>query len=266
MKTLRLIRHALAVAIAASFISQTLHAAPVEEMPVTERDLPLDSHFRYLLIGSKTNEPAPAEGFGLVMILPGGDGSKDFLPFCKEMKRWGIPTNFVVAQLLAPQWAPNQQVVWPTSVWKESGMAHPTEAFIEGVIDDVQKLHRIDPRQVFTISWSSGGPAAYVAAFTSKRITGSFIAMSVFKPELLPVPAAAKGRAFYLYHSPDDATCPFLLADYARLSLGEKGARVLMKTYPGGHGWQPNTFYFDTLKAGLQWLQKENTGTNSPAK
>lgn len=232
-------------------------AEPTADKAVAKRNLALDSHFHYLLIGPETNQPAPQSGFGLVLILPGGDGSEEFLPFCKEMKKWALPPNFIAAELVAPKWTTNQKIVWPTSFLKEKGMAHSTEEFVEAVIDDAGKLHKIDPRHIFTISWSSGGPAAYVVALSSKRVTGSFVAMSVFKPDLMPPLAAAKGRAFYLYHSPDDQTCPFFFAEAAKQTLGTNGARVELKTYPGGHGWRPFTYYFDSVRAGIDWLSAQ---------
>ena len=38
-------------------------------------------------------------------------------------------------------------------------------------------------------------------------MTGTFVAMSVFKPDLLPSLKPAKGRAFCILHSPDDKVC-----------------------------------------------------------
>jgi hypothetical protein len=34
------------------------------------------------------------------------------------------------------------------------------------------------------------------------------------------------------------------------------GRYQTLKTYPGGHGWRPFTYYFDAVKEGIQWLQK----------
>jgi predicted esterase len=241
--------------------SQVLAAAgtgaTTNEFPVTEHKLSLDSHFRYFLLGPNKDVKAPAAGFGLVLILPGGAGNEEFLPFCKEMKKWGLPADCIAAELVAPKWSEAQQVVWPTTFLKEKGMTHSTEEFAEAVIDDVQKAHRIDSRSIFTLSWSSGGPAAYVVALASPRVKGSFVAMSVFKPELMPDLAKAKGRAFFLYHSPQDQVCPFFFAQNAKQLLSENGAAVTLKTYSGGHGWRPFTYYFDTTKEGIQWLRKQ---------
>ncbi len=242
-----------------NLLNNLVYAGTPVDPPVIERTLPLDDHLRYLLIGAPTNTAMPAGGFGLVLILPGGDGSRSFLPFCKEMRRWGLPEDFIAAELIAPIWSTNQQIVWPTRLLPENDMAHSTEEFIEAVIDDVGKLQNINARHVFTLSWSSGGPAAYTAALCSSRITGSFVAMSVFRPEWMPSLTNANGKAFYLYHSPDDQVCPFSLAQLAQRRLTENGACIKMETYPKGHGWQPFTFYFDSVRRGIEWLRSQQT-------
>lgn len=84
---------------------------------------------------------------------------------------------------------------------------------------------QINPKHVFTLSWSSSGPAAYAASLQEKSsVTGSFIAMSVFKPLQLPPLNRAKGHAYYLLHSPDDTVCPFWMAEEAVEALGQAGA------------------------------------------
>jgi predicted esterase len=78
--------------------------------------------------------------------------------------------------------------------------------------------------------------------------------MSVFKPDLLPDLKAAKGHAYYLYHSPDDRVCPFRMAEAAEKALKEAGAKVKLAQYDGGHGWHGDV-YAD-VKAGIEWLEK----------
>lgn len=132
-------------------------------------------------------------------------------------------------------------------------MKFSTEAFVESVIRDVSKRSKIDPARVFTLSWSSSGPAAYALSLRPKTpIRGSFIAMSVFKPETLPKLDAAKGHAYFLYHSKDDKVCPYSHAEAAVEKLKAKGASVELKTYDGGHGWKGDMY--GAIRAGFEWL------------
>ena len=119
---------------------------------------------------------------------------------------------------------------------------------------DVGKNVKIDRKKVFTLSWSSGGPAAYAAAFRKKTpITGSFVAMSVFYRAWFPSLKAAKGKPFYILHSPTDPKCKFNLAEDARDELTKAGAKVEFMTYKGGHSWPPAT-RVKLLRDGFEWL------------
>ena len=135
-------------------------------------------------------------------------------------------------------------------------MKFGTEEFVAAVVKDVAKRQPIDRGRVFTLAWSSSGPAAYAASLSSDRITGSFIAMSVFKPGLLPPLEKAKGHAYFLYHSPDDRVCPFRMAEQAARDLKKSGATVTLATYDGGHGWRGGLY--DQMREGLQWLEKNH--------
>ena len=129
--------------------------------------------------------------------------------------------------------------------------------FVESVVADVANRVKIDPRYVFTLSWSSGGPAAYAIALQENTaITGSYIVMSVFNPEYLPPLENAKGRFFAIQHSPEDRICPFRMAKEAETQLTEHGARVKFTEYPGGHGWHGNVY--GRIRENLAWLKEVN--------
>ena len=113
---------------------------------------------------------------------------------------------------------------------------------------------------IYTLSWSSGGPAGYAAALDSHTsITGSFIAMSVFKPDQLPDLNAAKGKAFYLLHSPQDFI-PMRMPEQARDVLTQKGASVQLQTYSGGHGWKGDVY--GNIRDGIQWLEQHTASAD----
>jgi predicted esterase len=220
-----------------------------------------DEHKRYFLIEPPKSVKAPKKGYGLIVVLPGGDGSADFHPFIKRIAKNAVPEGYVLAQPVAVKWTEKQEIVWPTAGNRVEGMKFSTEEFVDAVIEDVSGKYKLDPARAFTLAWSSSGPAAYAASLSNNRITGSFIAMSVFKPDLLPPLEKAKGHAYFLYHSPDDRVCPFRMTEQAAKELKRNGATVELATYEGGHGWRGNLY--DDIREGVEWLEK-NHGT--PAK
>ena len=78
--------------------------------------------------------------------------------------------------------------------------------------------------------------------------------MSSFPKSRLPDLGRAKGRAYYLLHSPQDSI-PIRMAESARNSLRESGAKVELQTYEGGHGWHGDVF--GNIRAGILWLEKQ---------
>ncbi len=212
-----------------------------------------DPHKRYFMIGPRQGAEPPEDGYGLIVVLPGGDGSADFHPFVKRIYKFAVPEGYVMAQPIAVQWTAAQKIVWPCAKSKVAGMKFSTEQFVGAVIDDVSRQTSIDPARVFTVSWSSGGPAAYAVSLKEKKVRGALIAMSVYHPkELLPL-SRAKDRAFYVYHSPEDRVCPYRMAEQATRELEKNGAKVKLATYDGGHGWQGPLY--DDIGAGIAWLE-----------
>ncbi len=213
-----------------------------------------DARKRFFLLGPKT-EKAPKRGYGLLLVLPGGDGSTAFHPFVKNVFENAVGEGWLLAQPVAVKWTEDQQIVWPTAKSKASKMKFTTEELIAAVVKEVGEKHDLDPRRIFTLSWSSSGPACYAASLAKGTpVTGSFVAMSVFKPDYLPSLGAAKGHAYYIYHSKEDRVCPFRMAEDAREKLEEKGAEVEFRTYEGGHGWHGDVF--GDIRAGLAWLER----------
>jgi predicted esterase len=93
-------------------------------------------------------------------------------------------------------------------------------------------------------------------------VAGSLVAMSVFHPDSLPALTAAKDRAFYIYHCPQDQVCPFADAEAAKKSLTENGAKVKLATYPGGHGWTGPVY--PDLRQGFAWLEQNGQKPVAP--
>lgn len=214
-----------------------------------------DEQKEYFLIGATKDRKAPKAGFGLVVVMPGGDGSADFHPFVKRIFANALPDGYLAAQPIAVKWTDDQEVVWPTAKLKVEKMKFTTEDFVAAVIADVGKKHKLDPARTFTLSWSSSGPAVYAISLQEKPVVaGSFVAMSVFKPDQLPDLKAAKGHPYYLYHSLADEVCPFEMAKDAEKALGDVGAQVTLAEYGGGHGWRGDVF--GDIRTGIEWLEK----------
>lgn len=250
-----------------AIIFQPIATLGQDQADVPSQDLRVggDEHKRYFLVGPMPGTEAPKRGFGLVVIMPGGGGGADFHPFVKNIFRHALPEGYLVAQPVAVKWTPAQEITWPTRKNKVKGQKFSTEAFVEAVIEDVRSKHKLDQRRIFTLSWSSGGPAAYAIALQKKTaVVGSFIAMSVFKPNYLPTLKRAKGQSFYLFHSENDRICPYFMAKNARKKLKENNARVKLVTYEGGHGWRGPVF--DNIRKGVNWLEQSAKKTGKKKK
>lgn len=233
----------------------------VADVPSEERKAGQDANKKYFLIGPGKDAKEPENGWGLILVLPGGSGSATFNPFVRRIYKNAVPEGFVMAQLVAVEWTPGQSktVVWPTTGTNAPGMKFTTEGFVATVHGEVCKERKIDPSRVYLLAWSSGGPPSYLVSLQKKRIvTGALIAMSVFHSDKLDL-SGAKGQAYYLYQSKDDQVTPFPHAEKAKELLEKQGAAVELAAYEGGHGWK-GPVYKD-LRAGFDWLEKHRAGS-----
>ncbi len=231
--------------------------ADVADVPAKDLRIGGDEKKRYFLIGAKDARP-PAAGYGLLVVLPGGDGSADFQPFLRRMHKNVLKDRWLVAEAVAPKWDEKQfnRVVWPTEALRYPAAKFTTEEFIRDIISDVRKREKIDPRRVILLGWSSGGPPCYAMAMQKETpVTGAFIAMSVFRPKQLPGPEAAKGKAFYLLQSPQDRVTTIQHAEAAEKALKAAGAKVRLSRYEGGHGWHGDIWAM--IGEGIEWLEQQ---------
>jgi predicted esterase len=230
----------------------------VADIPSQEIKLPMKKgapEHAYFLIGPKKGAKTPKYGYGLLLVLPGGDGGRGFHPFVKRIYKNAIGADMIVAQPIAVAWERSKMIVWPTKKTTGLGAVPPTEDFMEAVVTDVAQRVKVNPARVYLLAWSSSGPAAYAASLQKyKSVTGSFIAMSVFKPAYLPPVKEAKGEAYVIYHSPDDAVCPYRMAEEAAQVLKKSGAKVAFMTYAGGHGWRGDLY--GAMRKGIAFLEK----------
>lgn len=215
--------------------------------------LEADRKLRYKLIAAQELGERPADGYKVLVVLPGGDGGADFTPFIKRIFKHALSDDYLVIQLIAPKWSSKQEIVWPTVASPTRGMKVPTEAFVKLAVDDVASRTTIDRERVYSLAWSSGGPAAYAASMSEDTpVTGTLAAMSVFRFKELPLDRA-KNQAYYLLHSEADQVCPFWMARKAAEVLPQHGAKLKLVTYDGGHGWRGDVF--GNIAAGVEWLE-----------
>jgi predicted esterase len=227
----------------------------VADVPAQDLTVETNPKQRYFLIGPDAGAEAPEKGYSLLLVLPGGDGSAEFNPFIRRIYRDALPEKkYLVAQLVAVESTNPRQVVWPTARSKDPKQAFSTESFIINVIKEIKAKHAINEAEIFTLSWSSGGPAAYAASMTKGTpIKGSLVAMSVFFPGQLNLPAA-KGQKYFLLQSPQDQMTKYVHATNAKKALEKAGATVTLKDYEGGHGWRGNVF--GNIREGIEWLER----------
>ncbi|MEM9480683.1 MAG: hypothetical protein AAGA58_13600 [Verrucomicrobiota bacterium] len=194
------------------------------------------------------------EQYKLLVFLPGGTGSDDFTPWCHAIYKQAIPEDFIGVQMISPPWA-NQNNVWPSSYSEDRGIKVSIEKVFEEVVKETAKRLKLEDDAIYTFSWSSGGPAAYLIAASNRDVKGHFVAMSVFREIWLPKQLRnVKDQRFFIYHSPDDTICDFRLTDVAKKTLEEEKADVRIQTYDGGHGWTQGHGHFTDIRKGFEWL------------
>lgn len=206
----------------------------------------------YFVHGARA-QPA-TKGHGLLIVLPGGDGSADFQPFVQRIAENAAPGDYIVAQAVAPAWSRAKDIVWPRRSDRPRDAA-PTEDFVHAIIAAVREEQPIDADRIFLLGWSSGGPPCYAIALAKDSpVRGALVAMSVFKPE--GSLAGAKGRAFYVLHSPQDFIA-MRFPEAAVKDLARAGATTILQTYEGGHGWHGDVF--GMVRSGVDWLAAQTT-------
>src|SRR5688500_13460183 len=220
----------------------------VAKIPAQDLKVAGNEKQRYFLIGEPPKNP-PKEGLGLLIVLPGGDGGADVHTFVKRIYAEALPENYLVAQLVAVQSKDNKNT-WPTSTSPDPKQSFPTEDFLKAVVAKIKAKHPIDEERIFTLSWSSGGPAAYAISLAPDTpVKGSIVAMSVFVPQKLPPLTGAKGQRYFLIHSPNDQVTKYFFTRMARTQLTKHGGEVEVLDYEGGHGWKGDVY--GHIRAGI---------------
>jgi len=215
----------------------------------------IDGDDRRTWILHRPAKAAPEKGAALVVVLPGGSGSADFAPFVGGTLAAALGDDAVVAQIVAPPIAADDKdaIVWPTKRLADDRVDFTMEPIVAEVLKAVRAELRIDPQRIYALGWSSGGPLAYALVLEpDSPFAGAFVVMSVFKPQSLPPLDGAKGKRFYILHSPQDFI-PMRFPEDAADALRTHGAAVKLERYEGGHGWHGDVAA--QLRAGMRFLE-----------
>ncbi|MEM6690754.1 MAG: hypothetical protein AAF664_15065, partial [Planctomycetota bacterium] len=150
---------------------------------------------RFIMMPPAKSVERPADGYPLLLVLPGGDGSVNFQSFIRSIHKQALNEEFLTIQMIAPP-----QITWPTK--RTYARYAPTVEAIEGIVKQVGERVPINLEKVYALGWSSGGPPVYEALLRERSsLSGAFIAMSVFKPEDYPSLSSASGKRVFLLHS-----------------------------------------------------------------
>jgi hypothetical protein len=152
--------HLLSVALMLGWVGLASAQQDVADIPSQQLSVAADPNLSYFLIGPVAKE-TPPEGYGLIVVLPGGDGKADSLAFVKRVYKYALGGKYIVAQPIAVKWSPQQGIVWPTGSDNLPYVKRTTEQFVAEIIKTVRAQYQINPLRILTMSWSSSGPAGY---------------------------------------------------------------------------------------------------------
>jgi predicted esterase len=196
-------------------------------------------------------------GKGLGLILPGGPGSADFLPFCANvLAQRAFPEDWLVVELVAPQWRPpsDSVTIWPSKLFPDPKAKFTTEEFIGAVLKELLGREVAKDAPIVALGWSSSGHAVYSALMKFPEIRGAMLAGARCQETWFRPRTAIKGKAVFFYHSPEDAVCPILDAEQGAEFLPKAGAHAKLVKFPGGHGWPAGPDHAAALRDGLTWI------------
>ena len=212
-----------------------------------------DKQLVYLL--RHASQSGPAKGLGL--ILPGGPGSAEFLPFCANvLAQRAFPEDWLVVELVAPQWRPpsDNVTIWPSKIFPDAKAKFTTEEFIGSVLKEILGREVSKDAPVVALGWSSSGHAIYSGLMKFPEIRGAMMNGARCQEAWFRPRTAIKGKAVFFYHSPEDTVCPILDAEQGMTFLPKAGAHAKLVKYSGGHGWPPGTDHTAALRDGLAWV------------
>ncbi|MDD5008940.1 MAG: hypothetical protein PHC68_11160 [Syntrophorhabdaceae bacterium] len=232
--------------------------AKIEGIKSVQREVHNNSNMKYWVLAPKN---IPKEGFGLIVVLAGGDGDGGKnVPFWENVIMRSLEDRYIVVLPVAPKWDKNQEITWPTDRHRDTvkGMQFTTEEFVSELVDEIVKENKINSNHIWLHGVSSGGPAVYTISLSHPAcFKGYYVLSSVFKIDWLPSLYLAKGKKYYIQHSQEDKICPFWMAKKAAFQLRENGAIAELDLFQGPHGYPFKEGHPDwySIKAAFSWLE-----------
>jgi len=230
-----------------------------QESRAVERSLDALPKSCWFLVPPRSSSAGKAgKKAGLVVVLPGGDATREFRPWVENVLLAQAPDDCVGVMLAAVKWSDDQTIVWPVQDGDAKGMQYTTSQYVRAVVAAVEAEFAIDPERRVVAGWSSSGMAIQpLLAEKGAPFARAYVAMSSW-PRGLDL-AAVKGKRYLLDHSPADQQTAFSHCRRAYAELTKAGASVRVTTYDGGHGWHDRPEA--RLRDGLRWLlSKEPPG------
>jgi predicted esterase len=195
------------------------------------------------------------KGLGLLVVLTPGDGNgANAISAWMEIVQEQLKGRYMIALPVAPRWSADQKTTWLTQNTKgqTKEAKFSTEEFVNGIVKEVGQNFNLDRERVFIYGAMDSGIAAYSALLESNTLLkGAYLTTSPFKTTLLPPLKAAKGRRFFLQHSRQDKTTPFLIAATAQKLLSDSGGVVKLLAYED----TPPDEVLKSVGIALEWLE-----------
>lgn len=104
-------------------LALVLVAAFADDVPSKLQKIGKDEKKIYDLIGDDKSAAAPKDGYGLVVVMPGGDGSAEFHPFVERLGKDAFPKGYLAVQPIAVKWDAKQDKVCPYRMAAEAKAA-----------------------------------------------------------------------------------------------------------------------------------------------
>src|SRR6185295_4339024 len=141
-----------------------------------------DEKKRYLVHRPKAADAKEVKGAKdggrpALYVLPGGTGDETFKGFVKAIRNTALTDDWLAVQLVSVKWRDDQVSVWPIEKNPARDQKFTTEEFFAAVHKDVTKAYKIDPKRVFMLGWSSGGPPTWSICLQPKTpVVGAYVA------------------------------------------------------------------------------------------
>lgn len=118
--------------------SLVLTAALTSQSKLEPSSLPDSPQSLYYVILARGDAKPPDTGRGLLVVLPGGDGSREFIDWVETIATQA-PDDSITVFVTAPKWDAGQEIVWPLASSKVGAAKYTTEAYVAAVVEAVRK-------------------------------------------------------------------------------------------------------------------------------